>query len=278
MKSWIKELDISALNSNFMNSGKSFMMFPINSCFTSTMDELETHVSFLKAGTSPHEPHSHSEEELIVVLSGKLQIRRLTQSKEIIKSTPFSPGSFIYHDSNRAHTVYSVGPEPAIYVCIKWIGIKIGKKMKTLTSSDFVPDYAEERKNFDSEFSTKVVFESPTEFLGKLHAHISHMKPGAGYKPHSDPYDAMIILLHGKIETLEKEAKSKSIVFYQAGELHGIKNFGFEIARYIVFEFHGKSYNLSTKKHINRILKIILRKLVPRKIHALVKVEIFKAR
>ncbi len=269
MKSWIEELSISFLNSNFMNSSKSFIMFPIKSCTTSTLDELETHVSFLKAGNSPHAPHSHSEEEIIIVLSGKLQIVRTPQSNENIKSTILTPGSFTYHDSNNAHTVYSVGPEPAIYVCIKWNGTRIKEKMNVLSSSDFVPDYEKEKKNLHSEFWTKMVFESPTEFLGKLHSHISHMKPGAGYNPHSDPYDVMIILLDGKIETLEEEVKSTSIIFYQTGESHGIKNVGSEIARYIVFEFHGKSNNFSTRKHISRFLKIILRKLVPGKIRTL---------
>lgn len=265
IKSWTKQLSTSSIESNLESSGTDFKMFHINSCFPSTLLELEIHVSILRAGNSPHKPHTHPQEELIIILSGKLQIIRTAPSQKIIKSTPLGPGSLTYHDSNRAHTVYSVGPEPAIYICIKWSGKKIKERNNLLTSSDFIPDYIEEKKTLHSEFKTSKLFESPTEFLEKLHCHISHMKPDSGYEPHKDSYDVMIILLDGKIETLNKELESKSVIFYQAGEPHGMKNIGSKVAQYIVFEFHGKDYIFNAQMYIRRIFKSILRRVMPRK-------------
>ena len=41
------------------------------------------------------------------------------------------------------------------------------------------------------------------------------------------------------IRTLRREAGSGSLIYYPAGEMHGMRNIGDEPARYTVFEFHG---------------------------------------
>src|SRR5690349_2785055 len=39
---------------------------------TSTLDELEIHISTLQPGKSPHAPHQHAQEELLIVKEGTL--------------------------------------------------------------------------------------------------------------------------------------------------------------------------------------------------------------
>jgi hypothetical protein len=51
-------------------------------------------------------------------------------------------------------------------------------------------------------FWTHRVFEGPTGCLGKLHAHLTVLAPGAGYEPHRDAYDVAIVTLSGTVETL----------------------------------------------------------------------------
>lgn len=240
MKSWTKQLSISSIKSDIKNSSTCFKLFPIRTFSPHTLRKLETHVSILTTGNSPHEPHVHTDEELIVIVSGKLQIIRSIHSGETVKSDHLGRGSLVYHDSKRSHTIYSVGPEPAVYICVRWNGNKIKKKSDFLRSSNFVPNYIHEKRTLDSEFKTSLVFESQTEFLDKLHCHISYMKPGADYEPHKDSHDVLIILLDGNVETLDKKLESISVIFYQAGELHGMKNVGSCIASYLVFEFHRK--------------------------------------
>ena len=266
MQSWNKQLSTSSLKAEFENSGTDFKSFHINYSIPSMLLDMETHVSILRAGNSPHEPHSHPEEELIIILSGKVQIIRSKQSQNVTRSSPLTSGALTYHNSNCAHTIRSVGPEPAIYICVKWNGKKLRNKVNVLSSSDFVPNYIKETNTLNSEFNIKTLFESKTEYLGKLHCHVSHVKPGAGYKSHIDFYDVMIILLDGKIETIRKELESNSVIFYQAGESHGLKNVGTTVAQYIVFEFHGNAYNFSTRMNIHKILKFILKKILPKKI------------
>jgi Cupin domain len=87
-------------------------------------------------------------------------------------------------------------------------------------------------------FNVEVLFEGPTAFLGKLHAHVSELQPGAGYAPHADAHDVAIVVLSGRIETKRRRLKAPSVVYFAAGEPHGMKNSAAEPARHLVFEFH----------------------------------------
>ena len=86
---------------------------------------------------------------------------------------------------------------------------------------------------------SRVIFESPTSYLTKLHAHETLLRPGAGYAAHADEHDVAIIVKSGKIHTAGREIGPRGIVFFPAGELHGMLNPGTEPAHYLVFEFHG---------------------------------------
>jgi quercetin dioxygenase-like cupin family protein len=85
----------------------------------------------------------------------------------------------------------------------------------------------------------RVVFEDPTAYLGKLHAHVTDLQPGAGYPAHEDKYDVAILVFSGTVETLGKRVGPGGSIYYAAGEPHGMRNAGDQPARYLVFEFHG---------------------------------------
>jgi quercetin dioxygenase-like cupin family protein len=85
----------------------------------------------------------------------------------------------------------------------------------------------------------RVLFEGPTSFLGKLHAHVTELQPGGGYGAHADKYDVAIIVFSGTVETLGKTLGPGGSIYYAAGELHGMRNVGKDAAKYLVFEFHG---------------------------------------
>ena len=81
---------------------------------TPTLSELELHVTTLKPGESPHPPHRHPEEELIIIREGNVE--------SIIegKTRPLGPGSVIFHASNELHGLRNVGTTEATYHVIKW--------------------------------------------------------------------------------------------------------------------------------------------------------------
>jgi quercetin dioxygenase-like cupin family protein len=81
---------------------------------TATLDELEMHITTLDAGASPHPPHTHPDEELLIVKEGTIE------SFIAGKTTPLGPGGIIFHAANEPHTVKNVGTTPATYFVIKW--------------------------------------------------------------------------------------------------------------------------------------------------------------
>jgi mannose-6-phosphate isomerase-like protein (cupin superfamily) len=65
-------------------------------------------------GKSPHAPHVHPEEEVMVIESG---------TGEIFcdgKTTPVGPGSVMYTTPNASHGIVNTGKTPLTFYFIKW--------------------------------------------------------------------------------------------------------------------------------------------------------------
>ena len=84
----------------------------------------------------------------------------------------------------------------------------------------------------------KLLFQQATDQVPKLHAHLTTLQPGGGYEAHADPYDVAIILLSGEVETVGERVRPLGVIYYSAGEPHGMRNVGAVPATYLVFEFH----------------------------------------
>ena len=81
---------------------------------TPTLDELEIHISTLAPGKSPHAPHQHEHEELLILKEGTLD------TFQSGKTTRVGPGAIIFQSSNELHNVTNVGTTPATYFVIGW--------------------------------------------------------------------------------------------------------------------------------------------------------------
>lgn len=81
---------------------------------TATLDELEMHVTTLEPGKSPHPPHRHPNEELIIIRQGTVETLSNGEWKRV------GPGSVIFNASNQLHGLRNVGTDEAIYHVINW--------------------------------------------------------------------------------------------------------------------------------------------------------------
>jgi quercetin dioxygenase-like cupin family protein len=81
---------------------------------TLTLDELEYHITTLNPGESPHAPHTHFNEEVIIVKEGAVEAYVNGEWK------PASTGSLMFFASNVPHTVRNVGSVPATYHVVNW--------------------------------------------------------------------------------------------------------------------------------------------------------------
>jgi XRE family transcriptional regulator, regulator of sulfur utilization len=91
---------------------------------TATLDELECHITTLNPGETPHPPHKHPDEEIVIIREGTCEFVMNGQTHRV------GPGSVVFQASNQLHSVRNVGDTPATYHVIKWNSPGMLKKTK----------------------------------------------------------------------------------------------------------------------------------------------------
>ena len=81
---------------------------------TATLDELELHVSTLPPGQSPHPPHQHPDEEIVLIKAVTVEALVNGETKRV------GPGSVIFQAANQMHGMRNVGDVPAVYHVMRW--------------------------------------------------------------------------------------------------------------------------------------------------------------
>ena len=211
---------------------------------TSQLDFIESHTSLLKPGAYPHALHWHEEEELLVIISGEAALHIADDAQGTNERVELMrEGDFIYYPAFLHHTLTNVGALPLKYTMFKWSNNAPKVNYDTSPSALIFRTGEELRTtNTDKRFYRKL-FEQPTHWLHKLHAHLSVLALDGGYDAHTDAYDVAIVLLRGKVRSSDRTVTAPAVLFHPAGESHGLRNIGNQPARYIVFEFHGEPKN-----------------------------------
>jgi XRE family transcriptional regulator, regulator of sulfur utilization len=81
---------------------------------TATLSELEMHITTLNPGLSSHPPHTHPNEELVIVREGMVEVLNGGTWKRL------GPGSIVFNASNSPHALRNVGATPATYFVVNW--------------------------------------------------------------------------------------------------------------------------------------------------------------
>ena len=229
----IRQLNLP-LEGDTMSGWRSYRVFHGSS---PNLPYFGCYVSVLCPGKTPHSPHAHPEEELLVVIDGSVDLIIADDSKDRApKIEHIEHGKCVYYPSYQHHTLRNSGRDSATYLMFKW-NSRESNTHEILKTNIFSFESCISSKKGNS-LEKRLLFEGRTRSLTKLHAHFSTMQPGSSYQPHADSYDVAIIILSGKLETLDHEVLSNSIVLYGAGESHGMRNIGVAPATYLVFEFH----------------------------------------
>jgi quercetin dioxygenase-like cupin family protein len=87
---------------------------PVVRAPTSTLEELEMHITTLNPGQTSHAPHQHPNEELIILREGTVEALVHGDWKKL------GPGSIIFQASNELHGIRNVGTGPATYHVVNW--------------------------------------------------------------------------------------------------------------------------------------------------------------
>jgi len=213
--------------------------FPKFKGSTPALRHMACHAAMLEQGKSPHPPHHHDDEELTIILQGEADLLITDRPQyEGAKEVRVKAGDFAFYPSHQHHSLRNAGNAPLQYLMFRWHGerpLTDEGRLQTTVFHDPQPVADDKARGF----AIRRIFEGPTRWLRKLHCHTSRLAVGAGYAPHADAYDVAILVQSGRVQTLGREVGPGELIYYPAGQVHGMRNVGNEPARYIVFEFHG---------------------------------------
>lgn len=83
---------------------------------------------------TPHAPHVHPEEEILIVESGRGEI--VCEGK----TTPVGPGAVMYSAPNVRHGITNLGDEPLTFYFVKWTSRGAGQQVRKLPALENVRD------------------------------------------------------------------------------------------------------------------------------------------
>jgi mannose-6-phosphate isomerase-like protein (cupin superfamily) len=196
------------------------------------MGTISAYYSVLRPGCIPHEIHSHHEEEIMVLLSGHLDIISPSTRLRV------GPGSFLHHPPGDRHTIQSVGIESAAFLVFKW---KWEKPNQTQPEANFFCFNADKLAPWDEQKSIQCQQACPSQPLandGRLGVNFCRILPQSGYPAHKHEHDLIVILLSGQLHGMGHTNSAPAFIYYPAGTIHGMSPNNSDVVNILEFQFH----------------------------------------
>ena len=88
---------------------------------TPTLENFECHITTLNPGESPHAPHHHPDEELMIIKEGTLEAIQNDRPNRV------EAGGIIFEASNELHGLRNIGTNRATYYVLKFVPRNLAK-------------------------------------------------------------------------------------------------------------------------------------------------------
>lgn len=204
---------------------------------TFALEYFEIHASTLEPGKAPHPPHTHADqEELIIVKEGQVKITINGQSKIV------GPGSIAFAIPGDEHGIENAGKTQATYYILKYIGklpnIERGKQ----AGGSFMLDWNELKTSNTGKGYRRDFFNRATSQLKQFEMHTTALNADSvSHAPHTHVQEEIVLILRGNVEMyidgkLYKGAAG-DLYFLSANVPHALKNVGKEQCEYFAFQW-----------------------------------------
>jgi (S)-ureidoglycine aminohydrolase len=190
---------------------------------TTLLQNLEIHTSTVEGGEASHPPHTHADqEELVIIKEGTLTA---TIGKD---SRVLGPGSVIYVLPGEEHGFVNAGKTPCTYFIIK---LKNGLQGQHPGEKSFMVDWNEMTFVPHDKGGRRNIIEGPTNMFNKLDIHITTLNVGmTSHAPHTHVAEEIILIKEGDVEMNVGDKKVKpsegGLVFLDSKILHNLTNIG----------------------------------------------------
>lgn len=207
---------------------------------TATLREFECHISTLNPGLASHPPHTHPQEELIILREGELDVHINGTNTRV------GPGSLCFFAANEPHAVQNRGSKPATYFVFNFSTARTAELRGQAPlpadparrgSAIFAWDRLEAKATKTGE--RRAVTDLPTATLANFECHVTTLRAGeAPHAPHRHPDEEIVLVHEGQLDVTINGATTRAtpgtIIFVSSGDLHGWRNAGDTTATYYV--------------------------------------------
>jgi quercetin dioxygenase-like cupin family protein len=207
---------------------------------TATMREFECHISTLNPNLASHPPHTHPQEELIILRDGELDVHINGTNTRV------GPGAVFFFAAMDPHAVQNRGDKPATYFVFNFA------TAATAAMRGKSPLPADPARLGSSIFhwdklaatATKVgerraMTSLPTATMGNFSVHATTVNAGeAPHAPHRHADEEIVLVKEGRLDVTINGVTTRvgpgSIFFISSGDEHGWRNAGDTAATYYV--------------------------------------------
>jgi (S)-ureidoglycine aminohydrolase len=205
---------------------------------TTSLAHFEAHISSLQPGKAPHPPHTHAdEEELIIVKEGQARIT-INGVSNIM-----GPGSIAYAIPGEEHGIVNAGKTQATYYIFKYKSrLIMNLERAKQNGGSFMINWDTVTVKKTDKGQRREFFNKPTSQLLKFEMHTTALNPGLdSHAPHTHKEEEIILILKGNVQmniggTLYP-AGAGDVIFLSSGVSHNLTNTGNEQCEYFAFQW-----------------------------------------
>lgn len=205
---------------------------------TTSLSYFEVHASTLEPGKAPHPPHTHTDqEELIIVKEGQVKITIKGESKIL------GPGSIAYAMPGDEHGIENAGTSAATYYIFKYKSkLPLNMERAKQNGGSFMINRNDLAQSKTDKGSRRDFFNKATSQLEKFEMHTTALNPGLdSHAPHTHKEEEIILLIKGNVTMHIGDkfypAAAGDIVFLPSGVSHALKNTGNDQCEYFAFQW-----------------------------------------
>lgn len=205
---------------------------------TFALDHFEIHASTLEPGQAPHPPHTHAdEEELMIIKEGTVKIT-IAGVRKIL-----GPGSIAFAMPGDEHGIENAGKTQATYYILKYKGkMPMNIDRAKQAGGSFMIDLNDLKASNTGKGYRRDFFNRATSQLAQFEMHTTALnKDSASHAPHTHVQEEIILILRGNV-TMNIDGKlipasPGDVVFLSSGIRHALLNTGKGQCEYFAFQW-----------------------------------------
>jgi len=205
---------------------------------TSVLANTEAHLTTLAPGKAAHPPHTHTnQEELIVVKEGLLKVTIKGSSKLL------SAGGLAYSLPGDEHGAVNAGKTKAVYYIVKYTTHNpVNAERGARSGGSILQNWNEPKVDKTDRGERRQFFNRPTSLFEKFDMHATTLQKGAvSHLPHTHRQEEIILIKSGNVSMQIGDkhypATTGDLIFLPTGVPHALENTGNGTTTYFAFQW-----------------------------------------